>query len=146
MDMCTDMCTDMCLQSVGEVVVALGGIRPHDTLDCEGHDTEDHLGHNYIGHYYIGHHYIGHHYIGHYYIGHNYIGHYYIGHNYIGHYYIGHNYMQDTLDCEGHGTEDHLSRPSPTACLLRGYGRVGTQNDRLGKGVVLFIGAPILVQ
>ena len=26
-----------------------------------------------------------------------------------------------------------LHRPSPTACLLRGYGRAGTQNDRLGE-------------
>ena len=26
---------------------------------------------------------------------------------------------------------------SPTACVLRGYGRAGTQNDRLGEAVTL---------
>ena len=35
---------------------------------------------------------------------------------------------------------------SPTACPLRGYGRAGTQNDRLGEAVILNTGTPILVQ
>ena len=32
---------------------------------------------------------------------------------------------------------------SPTACPLRGYGRAGTQNDRLGEAVVLSTSTPI---
>ena len=32
---------------------------------------------------------------------------------------------------------------SPTACPLRGYGRAGTQNDRLGEAVTLSTGTPI---
>ena len=35
---------------------------------------------------------------------------------------------------------------SPTACLLRGYGRAGTQNDRLGEAVILSTGASIPAQ
>ena len=31
---------------------------------------------------------------------------------------------------------------SPTACLLRGSGRAGTQNDRLGEAVILSTGTP----
>ena len=34
---------------------------------------------------------------------------------------------------------------SPTACLLRGYGRAGTQNDRLGEAVILSTRTPIPV-
>ena len=34
----------------------------------------------------------------------------------------------------------------PTACPLRGYGRAGTQNDRLGKAVILSTGAPLPAQ
>ena len=32
---------------------------------------------------------------------------------------------------------------SPTACLSRGYGRAGTQNDRLSGAVILSTGTPI---
>ena len=32
---------------------------------------------------------------------------------------------------------------SLTACLLRGYGRAGTQNDRLSEAVILSTGTPI---
>ena len=32
---------------------------------------------------------------------------------------------------------------SPTAGLLRGYGRAGTQNDCLGEAVILSTGTPI---
>ena len=32
---------------------------------------------------------------------------------------------------------------SPTACRLRGYGRAGTQNDRLGEAVILNTGTPV---
>ena len=32
---------------------------------------------------------------------------------------------------------------SPTACLLRGYGCAGTQNDRLGEAVILSTDTPI---
>ena len=35
---------------------------------------------------------------------------------------------------------------SPTACPLRGYARAGTQNDRLGKVVILSTGASIPAQ
>ena len=35
---------------------------------------------------------------------------------------------------------------SPTACPLRGYGRAGTQNDRLGEAVVLSTGTPLPAQ
>ena len=35
---------------------------------------------------------------------------------------------------------------SPTACLLRGCGRAGTQNDRLGEVVILSTGAPAPAQ
>ena len=34
-----------------------------------------------------------------------------------------------------------LHRPSPTACLLRGYGRAGTQEDRLGESFPTVRGA-----
>ena len=32
---------------------------------------------------------------------------------------------------------------SPTACRLRGYGRAGTQNDRLGEAVISSTGTPV---
>ena len=35
---------------------------------------------------------------------------------------------------------------SPTACPLRGYGRAGAQNDRLGEAAVLSTGAPTPAQ
>ena len=35
---------------------------------------------------------------------------------------------------------------SPTACLLRGYGRAGTQNDCLSEAVILGTGTPIPAQ
>ena len=35
---------------------------------------------------------------------------------------------------------------SPTACLLRGYGRASTQNDRLGEAVILGTGTAIPAQ
>ena len=35
---------------------------------------------------------------------------------------------------------------SPTACLLRGYGRRGTHNDRLGKAVILSTSTSIPAQ
>ena len=35
---------------------------------------------------------------------------------------------------------------SPTACLLRGYWRAGTQNDRLDKEVIFGTGTPIPAQ
>ena len=35
---------------------------------------------------------------------------------------------------------------SPTACLLRGYGRAGTQTDRLSEAVILSTGTPIPAQ
>ena len=35
---------------------------------------------------------------------------------------------------------------SPTACLLRGYGRAGTQNYRLAEAVILSTGASIPAQ
>ena len=35
---------------------------------------------------------------------------------------------------------------SPTACLLRGYGHAGTQNDRLAEAVILSTGTPIPTQ
>ena len=36
----------------------------------------------------------------------------------------------DSSDGRSNG---HSISASPTACLLRGYGRAGTQNDRLGE-------------
>ena len=35
---------------------------------------------------------------------------------------------------------------SPTACLLRGYGCAGTQNDLLAEAVILSTGTPIPAQ
>ena len=35
---------------------------------------------------------------------------------------------------------------SPTACPLRGYGRAGTQNNRLGEAVMLSTGTPLPAQ
>ena len=39
-----------------------------------------------------------------------------------------------------------LSPSSPTACLLRGYGRTGTQNDPLGEAVIFSTGMSIPAQ
>ena len=40
----------------------------------------------------------------------------------------------------------HSISASPTACPLRGYGRAGTEKDRLSKAVILRTGTPIPAQ
>ena len=53
-----------------------------------------------------------------------------------------------SLVCE-HGSADLEAQAisaSPTACPLRGYGRAGTQNDRLSEAVILSTGTPIPAQ
>ena len=50
---------------------------------------------------------------------------------------------QPSLHCEAGMSSISAS---PTACQLRGYGRAGTKNDRLGEAVVLSTGTPTPAQ
>ena len=52
-----------------------------------------------------------------------------------------------TIDSElMYSSSEPHRRRVPTACLLRGYGRASTQNDRLRKAVILSSGASIPAQ